>query len=72
MTKVYTLDKVPEHERHHYAKCIECFEYFDCRDLSQVVEHMHDNQAVDSSWNSSKKVNEPVEYLKGSIQIDCN
>jgi hypothetical protein len=35
-------DGVSENEADHFMKCPACSQWFDMRDLAQVVEHVHD------------------------------
>jgi len=65
------LSLIAEHERHYYIRCELCNEYFDCRDLSQVFDHVHKN-LPDPVFISSKKVSEPIEYIQGKLQIIQN
>jgi hypothetical protein len=37
-------DGVPENEADHFMKCPACSQWFDMRDLAQVVEHVHDSE----------------------------
>jgi hypothetical protein len=62
---------IAEYERHHYIRCKLCNQYLDCRDLSQVFEHEHEN-LPEPSFTSSKKTDEPIEYIQGKLQIIQN
>jgi len=62
---------IPKHERHYYAQCETCHSYFDCRDLSQVLEHTHQN-IQHASFTISHKRGEHSEYLKGKIPVGRN
>jgi uncharacterized C2H2 Zn-finger protein len=37
-------DGVAENEADHFMKCPACSQWFDMRDLAQVVEHIHDSE----------------------------
>lgn len=65
------LSTVAEYERHHYIRCELCGEYFDCRDLSQVFEHEHEN-LPQPTFTSSMKIDEPIEYIQGKLEIVQN
>jgi hypothetical protein len=68
---VKSLKTIPESEKHYFVKCEECNEYFDCRDLNQVVSHLHEDN-IHLTYTSSRKVPEPFVYLKGKVLIDQN
>jgi len=40
--KGYDPDGAPEKEAGYFEKCPECGEWFDVRDLDQVLTHVHD------------------------------
>jgi hypothetical protein len=40
--KGYDPDGVAETEADHFMKCPGCGQWFDMRDLSQVIQHVHD------------------------------
>jgi len=63
---------IPEHERHHYIKCELCNQYIDCRNLAQVIMHTHQKINFTPNFISSRKLSEPVEYLKGKLEIIPN
>jgi hypothetical protein len=40
-------DGVAETEADHFMKCPVCEQWFDMRDLAQVVEHAHDDSEIE-------------------------
>ena len=38
------VDGGAENEADHFMKCPACSQWFDMRDLAQVVEHVHDDE----------------------------
>jgi hypothetical protein len=44
MTKPGIADGVADNEADHFMKCPACSQWFDMRDLAQIVEHMHDSE----------------------------
>ena len=63
---------IDEKEREHFAKCAECKQWFDMRDLSQVLKHEHWlKQDLHVKFSHVKKLGKPDEvYLKvGSKMI---
>jgi hypothetical protein len=65
------LQEIPKHEQHHFIRCNLCGSLFDCRDLSQVLFHTH--QEVNSSeFTSARKVPEPILYIKGKVKLTIN
>lgn len=65
------LKRVPESEKHYYVKCEVCNDYFDCRNLDEVVSHIHEKQ-FDATFTSSRKLPEPFGYLKGKVLVHQN
>jgi hypothetical protein len=39
-------DGIARTEADHFMKCLGCGQWFDMRDLDEVVEHVHDQDAV--------------------------
>jgi hypothetical protein len=68
---VKNLEQIPESEKHYYVKCEVCNDYFDCRNLNEVVVHLHE-EYLDSTFTSSRKVPEPFVYLKGRVLLNQN
>jgi hypothetical protein len=62
---------IPVLERRHFLKCAICNEYFDCRNLSQVFDHIHEN-LPQPQFESSRRKEESNEYLRGNIEIIQN
>lgn len=65
------LNLIPKYDRHHYVKCEACNKFFDCRDLSQVFNHIHD-EVPKPQFNFSGKVGEPIIYLMGKHELIQN
>jgi hypothetical protein len=40
-------DGIAETEADHFTKCPVCAEWFDMRDIRQVVEHVHDDSEIE-------------------------
>jgi hypothetical protein len=66
------ISHILEEERLHYVKCRTCGNYFDCRNLSEVLDHTYENNRLNSDFTFSRRLPEPVEYLKGKIKIPQN
>jgi hypothetical protein len=68
-----TLKSIPKTERNHFMKC-QCGEYYDMRDLKDVMKHFHKSQAlVDSAeYSHSIKLGEPHVYTKSKRKITVN
>lgn len=68
-----TLKSIPRSERNHFMKC-ECGDYFDMRDLEDVMKHLHKSKAlVDAtSYSHSIRVGEPHIYTSGKKKITIN
>lgn len=60
-------------ERRHFMKC-ECGEYFDMRDLADVMKHFHKSAALEKNaeYSHSIKVGEPHIYRKNNKKITIN
>lgn len=65
----------------HALTCPTCGMEIDCRDLGQVLAHGQYNEQtgkyechepVDMPYSSSRKVGEPVEWMKDKRKIDLN
>lgn len=55
-------------DKEHFMKCETCGTDIDMRDLSQVVEHMHDGVVIDAEAAkkiTAKKVGDSVEWTGG-------
>jgi hypothetical protein len=68
-----TLKSIPVTQRNHFMKC-ECGEYFDMRDLKDVMKHFHkSNELVKAAnYSHSIKVGEPHIYTKNKKKITIN
>jgi len=68
-----SLREIPKAERHHFMKC-QCGEYFDMRDLKDVMKHFHKSQALvdNAEYTHTIKVGEPQVYTKSKIKIIIN
>lgn len=68
-----SLKGIPQQARRHFMKC-ECGEYFDMRDLKEVMKHFHKSKAlVDATkYSHSVKVGEPHIYTKNKKKITIN
>ena len=68
-----TLRTIPKSQRGHFMKC-ECGEYFDMRDLKDVMKHFHKSQALveAAEYSYSIKTGEPYAYTKGKKRITIN
>lgn len=68
-----TLRSIPRTERHHYMKC-ECGEYFDMRDLKDVMQHLHKSHELINAadYTHSIKVGEPHIHTKSKTKITIN
>ena len=64
-------DNIPDNQSEHFAKCELCSQYFDCRDLSAVFYHCHD-EMQNPEYVSSRKVNDPIEMVAGKILVPLN
>jgi hypothetical protein len=71
MSAMKDIKHLAEHEKIHFLMCETCNEYFDCRNLSQVFEHIHED-LPQADFKSSRKMDEPIEYLQGQISIGQN
>lgn len=58
-------------ERKHFIKCPVCGELVDCRDLSQVFQHLHAD-LPDPDWSSSRRIGDPEEFLPDGSKVDLN
>lgn len=65
------LNNVSPEDRIHFSQCCICNQYFDCRDLTEVVEHFHENISP-PEFSSSKRVFDTKEYLGKRFTIDQN
>jgi hypothetical protein len=65
------LNQIAKEEQIHYAKCSICNSYFDCRDLSEVVDHFHDD-IPEVKFDSSRRIDEPVEYITSRYRLNQN
>lgn len=69
-----SIDHLPESEKVHFIQCSLCDEYYDMRDLDQVLKHQHAGLPK-PEWLSSIKKGDPTEYPnpdKGIDKIDLN
>jgi hypothetical protein len=68
-----TLKDIAKAERNHFMKC-ECGEYFDMRDLKDVMKHFHKSQALvhAAHYSHSIRVGEPNIYTKTKKKITIN
>lgn len=65
---------LPLSEKRHFMKC-DCGEYFDMRDLEDVIHHLHKYQAATKltmSYSHSVKAGEPIAYTRKKKRIDLN
>jgi hypothetical protein len=44
MTRLGIADGVADNEADHFMKCPACSQWFDMRDLAQIVEHIHGDE----------------------------
>ena len=60
-------------ERRHFMKC-ECGQYFDMRDLKDVMKHLHKTAELikNAEYSHSVKVGEPHIYTKKKQKITIN
>ncbi len=65
------IDGIPEDEKRHFLKCDICGNYFDCRNLGDVLMHTHETLPK-GDFIYSKEVSKPIAYLKGKIAIVQN
>jgi hypothetical protein len=68
-----SLKLLPQQVRRHFMKC-ECGEYFDMRDLKDVMKHFHKSEALahEADYSHSTKVGEPHVYIKSKKKITIN
>jgi uncharacterized C2H2 Zn-finger protein len=68
-----TLKSIPVTQRNHFMKC-ECGEYFDMRNLKDVMRHFHKSKdlAQSANYSHSIKVGEPHIYTKSKRKITIN
>lgn len=68
-----SLKHISKNQRHHFMKC-ECGEYFDMRDLKDVMRHFHKSEALarEAEYSYSIKVGEPQIYTKDKKKITIN
>lgn len=68
-----SLESLPEDERKHFMKC-PCGEYFDMRDLCDVMKHFHAGEELpqQAQYSHSVKVGEPHLYTKNKKKITIN
>ena len=65
-----SLKKIPLDQHKHFAKC-KCGQYFDMRDLSDVLSHEHqNNQSV--TFSLGKRMGEAVQYSKNKKRLTFN
>jgi|GEM_PF-1355513 len=65
---------LPLSEKRHFMKC-ECGEYFDMRDLEDVVNHLHkykEASRLQVPYTHAVRVGEPVAYTKRRKKIGLN
>jgi uncharacterized C2H2 Zn-finger protein len=61
-----SLSEVPAKDHEHYTKCPTCENYFDMRDLQQVVDHQHWLEAPTATFSHSTKWGKHGEvYING-------
>jgi len=65
------INDIPKEDKCHFLKCDLCGNYFDCRDLADVLMHTHENLPK-GEFNYSRDVSQPVAYIKGKIAIAQN
>jgi hypothetical protein len=65
------FEQIPKNEVQHFIECEQCHEYFDCRDLSQVLQHTHQPVKTTDSF-IARKISEPIEYLNGKVRLNSN
>jgi hypothetical protein len=68
-----TRKLISKTERHHFMKC-ECGDYFDMRDLKEVMKHFHKSNALSEAadYSHSVKIGEPHLYSKNKNKITIN
>ena len=68
-----SLELLPREVRRHFMKC-ECGEYFDMRDLKDVMKHFHKSEALarEANYSYSVKLGEPEIYTKSKKKININ
>jgi hypothetical protein len=65
---------LPLLEKRHFMKC-DCGEYFDMRDLEDVITHLHKYKAASElkvQFSCSIKVGESTIYTNKGKQLDLN
>jgi hypothetical protein len=68
-----TRKSIPRDHRHHFMKC-ECGEYFDMRDLKDVMNHLHKSSALSNTteYSHSITIGEPIVYTRSKNEINLN
>ena len=66
-----SIDHLDKDEQKHFIRC-GCGNYYDMRDLNQVVEHMHEENIPSPGWTYSIKKGESVCYTANGRKIDLN
>jgi hypothetical protein len=59
------LSEIPREDQEHYMKCSVCDDYFDMRDLAEVVHHQHWPEPAEVRFSHAvKKGKESEVYIK--------
>jgi hypothetical protein len=66
-----SIDHLHPEEQKHFIQC-DCGEYFDMRNLAEVVNHFHSTKFPEPEWTYSVRIGEPVAHLKNQKTIDLN
>ena len=69
--RMKTIKHLSSSERKHYLKC-SCGDYFDMRDLQEVVNHLHLLKNIEAGYSHSVRLDEPVAYSKKKRKIGLN
>lgn len=55
-----SISHLPKNEQQHFDQCNTCGEYYDMRDLSDVLSHEHDTVILDPVISKVNKVSIPA------------